>query len=180
MGAPKSIDLGDGLRREVSYEELKSLLAKHGGIYNPQSWDLLQRLFPVELESERWGCYLETKVKGAPLFPYRYTHKDIVQMARRPRRNARKGLPQNRVTDFTRWIYDVIYESPPNPASLLDGKNRERDVAEKKQLPRLNGRSEWEKIYCDPLDEKPEALVRSTTSAMRFIVAITWASLVTP
>lgn len=168
MGARKSIDLGDGLCRVVSYEELQSLLAKHR-VNTFRSLALLKRYFPTELEAERearlrlfnkqrWDCYVGATAQDASLVPYRFPHSELVKMARRPRLNPRKGSPQNRVSDFTGWIYDVIYGCQLSPELLMEGKSRERHVATIKRRSPLRSHPDWESIYCDPLDDKPEAL----------------------
>lgn len=178
MGAPKSIDLGDGLRKQVSYEKLKSLLKKE--LAHPDAarrkvaQNALKDKFPAKFKAEqeaahvadvrrinekRWKCYLGAPLRNPPLEPYRIDHGIFLKKISQSQLNPRKHRRQNRVTDFTNWIYEVIH-GPSDPAKQAAGKAAEREIAKariKRGVPLSDCYSDWQLIDKDPLNEKPEA-----------------------
>jgi hypothetical protein len=171
VGARKSIDLGDGLRRQVSYDELRSLLKKNN-VDARRAQRILGDNFPDEnaadlsadrdaklltINGRRWDGYLGVTPPDPSLVPYRVSHEDLLKRISRSRLNPPEDQPRNRVTDFTGWIYEVIH-GPPDPALLAAGKVGEREIAKiKRCVPHLDWHSDWQLIDADPLNEKPEA-----------------------
>jgi len=102
MGARKSIDLGKGLHREVSYEELKSRLQRQG-VDIPTTKRILQKYFPSAFEreeklaheanraarsaqlrriqEERWKDYLG----DSSFTPTAISHREVISRVQRPR-----------------------------------------------------------------------------------------------
>ncbi|MGH8728467.1 MAG: hypothetical protein ACREV9_09975 [Burkholderiales bacterium] len=110
------------------------------------------------LNERRWDYCVGATVNNSFLVPYRFSHTELLRMARSSLLKQRKRPAQNRVTDFTGWIYDLIYGPQRSPELLTEGKRGEQAVARiKRRLP-LRSHSDWEPIYSDPLDGKPEAL----------------------
>lgn len=173
MTAQKSIDLGKGIHREVSYQELKDRLQRHGADTATKN-KILQKHFPAAFEQEqklaheadraardaqlrkiqeqRWMDYLG---KSSPTPSS--LHQEVVSRVRRPRssKSARKYF--NRVTDFSSWIFEAEPYYRPSLWSQQAGKAGEREVAKLKRLlrPISDGNSEWRLLDKDPLDAKP-------------------------
>lgn len=171
MGVRKLIDLGGGLSRKVSYEELKSLLGKSAT--DPISTDkALRHAFPDEfaaeneanhakkwsqLDEKRWKSYLCETPSNPKLEPYRYSHQDVVRRVSKHQLDHTKNHPQNRVTDFTNWIFEAIY-GRSDATSKQNGKDGEREVARIKRLLRPSHvHSDWQLIDRDPLQGTPKS-----------------------
>lgn len=166
MGARKSVDLGGGLRKEVSYEELKHLLRSTNPVAEQK---VLKKHFPDEFSADReaahaaqlarfsgdrWKAYLGETPPNSNLKPYRYSHQDIVKLVRGHHPHRGEARRQNRVTDFTNWIFEAIYRRS-DPDSQKAGKEGERDIAVIKRSLRASDYSNWRLIDRDPLEGTP-------------------------
>lgn len=175
MATRKSIGLGDGLQREVTYDELKKRLKK-GGANPALAKRILETNFPAEFAQEqklardaeqaardaqllsiqesRWRDYLGE----SSLTPSSISHQEVVSLVSRRRSDRRPKSPFNRVTDFANWIYEAMPYYRPRRMSQKAGKKGEREVAKLKRLlrPISEGYSDWKLIDKDPLDGKPK------------------------
>lgn len=174
MTARKSIDLGKGLHREVSYEELKNRLQRQRADTATKN-NILQKHFPTAFEQEqklvheanraardahlrkiqerRWMDYLGK----SSLTPSAASHQEVVSRVRRPRENQPSKEHFNRVTDFSSWIFQAMPYHRPSRRSQEAGKLGEREVAKLKRVlrPISDGHADWKLLDKDPLDEKP-------------------------
>lgn len=177
----KSISLGNGLRLQVSYDELKTRLQKNG-VDADKACEILQKYFPSAFEQEqalvrearerqlkeiraareaqlpeiqirRWNDYLW---KSSPT-PSEGSHREIVDRVTQPRPFEKTTKQFNRVTDFSSWIFEGMHGSQTYHLSRDKGKVGERAVSRLKKFlrPISNDYSDWKLIDSDPLDEKP-------------------------
>ncbi|MGQ0594282.1 MAG: hypothetical protein ACT4QB_17030 [Gammaproteobacteria bacterium] len=170
----KSIDLGDGRHREVTYDELKKRLKKEGADV-ALARRILQKTFPTEfLKEQKLVRDAEKAARTAQLLkiqerrskdyvgelsltPSSSSHQEVVSRVSRPRSPRRSNRTLNRVSDFANWIYEAMPYYRPSRVSQEAGKVGERAVAKLKRLlrPISEGHSDWKLIDKDPLDEKP-------------------------
>lgn len=153
-----NVDLGDGVKRKVSYYELRKLLQNiPWHIKRP----ILEKYFSEELSSDlnnwRWDRFLQDS--GNHVYePYWLTHSNLLKRAALKNRINLSNNGNHTVSDFTDWIYD-LRDVTKDLQALSRGKAAESRIGEKKKLiNELRGNSDWRLLYRDPIVSKPEPL----------------------
>lgn len=165
MDPKKLISLGGSSGKMLNYDELKRAL-NESEIQDKKLRDnILEQYFPDRFFAEEKAHALESaRRRWAACFqhqdhflqPYRYDFGSVLKRAQRQGVNKRKNQPQNRVTDFFGWIFQLIY-GVSDSANLREGKLVER-IVQKIKIPLTSNDSDWEWFYGDPLSAKPEPL----------------------
>lgn len=167
MSRKKSIHLGQGVRVEMFYEQLKKKLVEEGFLY-PKNMDILRKWFPEEVaeeerqrkerfEHQRW-LNMETGSGADSLRGDYFSNRDLLLRAAALPANP-KASDSYRVTDFSGWVYQ-LQGIPSDWTALEAGKEAEREVERarkrRRQLLRslrpleING---WRLIYSDLAEE---------------------------
>ena len=163
MSRKRSVYLGQDLRIEMFYEQLKKRLAQEGVLY-PKNMDILRKWFPEEaaeeerqrkerFEQQRW-LDMETGSGADSLRGDFFSNRDLLLRAAGLPANA-KSSDSYRVTDFSGWIYKSL-GIPLDYTALEAGKAAEQEVERARRRRRELVRTlkplelgSWRLIYSD-------------------------------
>jgi hypothetical protein len=136
---------------ELTQQEREYLIMKYYSGPVPEWKEDLRREW-MKLEYERlWCAYTGSYELGDEGIAYRYTHNLLMRLGSMSNPEALG----NRVTDYTKWLMS-LYLNKPRSTDLRIGKKIERNIA---RLAKPSTHPDWELVYRDPLNRKPEPLI---------------------
>lgn len=139
----------------LSPQEKKYLLEKYFPEPLPEWKNTLREVRERIQTKKLWKAYQGADCFGEFDSEYRFSNKQLKVLAEYYGKAStfaeKKGV---RVTDFSKWVMS-LYLRPANPSSLMRGKHIERSVA---RLAKPSTNPDWELVYRDPLESKPNPL----------------------